>query len=133
VFEGGRSVARDRGLIRVDTKYEFGVDADGRIVLADEIHTPDSSRYWRLDSYDRRFETGAPPESFDKDVIRNWVLARCNSYVDPIPEISSEMRPQTVAVYVSAFETITGEEFAWPDTSLAPMGRIRSALRGFMG
>lgn len=133
LFERGRSIARDRGLILVDTKYEFGVDADGRILLADEIHTPDSSRYWRLDSYDRRFETGALPESFDKDVIRNWVLARCNPYVDPIPEISREMRLQTGAVYVSAFETITGEEFAWPDASLAPMGRIRSALRGFMG
>ena len=133
LFALGRAVARERGLILVDTKYEFGLDGDGRIVLADEIHTPDSSRYWRLDGYERRFEAGTQPESFDKDVIRKWVLARCNPYEDPIPAISREMRLQTAAVYISAFETITGEGFAWPDAQIPPMDRIRSALRGHGG
>jgi len=133
LFALGRSVARERGLILVDTKYEFGLDGDGRIILADEIHTPDSSRYWRLDSYDRHFEAGTKPESFDKDVIRNWVLARCNPYEDPIPEISRDMRLHTAAVYISAFETIAGEGFAWPDARIPPMDRIRSALRGYGG
>jgi len=132
LFAQGRRIARERGLILADTKYEFGVDADGRIALADEIHTPDSSRYWRLESYDRCFEAGTPPESFDKDVIRNWILARCNPYKDPIPEIPRDMRLHTAAVYVSAFETITGEEFAWPDAGLSPMKRIRSALSGYI-
>jgi phosphoribosylaminoimidazole-succinocarboxamide synthase len=132
LFEHGRSIARKRGLILADTKYEFGVDADGRVALADEIHTPDSSRYWRLASYDRRFESGTPPESFDKDVIRNWIVARCNPYQDPIPEISPELRLQTAAVYIGAFETITGEAFAWPDLGLPPASRIRSALRSYI-
>ena len=87
LFARGQSMAAERGLILVDTKYEFGTDADGRIVLADEIHTPDSSRYWKAESYPERFEAGAKPESFDKDFVRNWVAARCDPYKDPIPEI----------------------------------------------
>jgi len=133
LFERGRALGRERGLILVDTKYEFGVDGDGQIILADEIHTPDSSRYWRLDSYAQRFAAGTPPESFDKDVIRNWVRARCNPYEGQIPEIPRDMRLHTAAVYISAFETITGEEFAWPDPSIPPLDRIRSALRGYVG
>jgi phosphoribosylaminoimidazole-succinocarboxamide synthase len=133
LFEHGRSIARERGLILADTKYEFGVDGDGRVTLADEIHTPDSSRYWRLASYDRRFGSGTPPESFDKDVIRNWIVARCNPYQDPIPEIPSELRLQTAAVYIGAFETITGEAFDWPDVGISSTSRIRSALRRYMG
>ena len=133
LFAHGQALVRERGLILVDTKYEFGVDAAGRIVLADEIHTPDSSRYWRLDSYDRHFAAGTPPECFDKDVIRNWVLARCDPYADPIPEIPREMRLHTAAVYISAFETITGEAFAWPDPVVAPLSRIRVALREYAG
>ena len=132
LFAHGQRVAAARGLILVDTKYEFGLDAEGRVTLADEIHTPDSSRYWLQDSYERRFAAGAPPESFDKDVIRNWILARCNPYEDPIPEISRKMRLHTAAVYVSAFETITGESFAWPDARIAPLDRIRSALRNYL-
>src|ERR1700758_5053622 len=77
LFARGRTIAADRGLILVDTKYEFGFDRDGRIILADEIHTPDSSRYWRLESYGPRFARGERPESFDKDVVRSWVNARC--------------------------------------------------------
>jgi phosphoribosylaminoimidazole-succinocarboxamide synthase len=133
LFEHGRAVAGTRGLILVDTTYEFGLDAEGRVTLADEIHTPDSSRYWRLESYERRFAAGQPPESFDKDVIRNWILARCDPYRDPIPEISREMRLQTGAVYVGAFEQITGADFPWPAAEVAPLTRIRAALRGYLG
>jgi phosphoribosylaminoimidazole-succinocarboxamide synthase len=132
LFAHGQRLAASRGLILVDTKYEFGLDAEGRVTLADEIHTPDSSRYWLQDSYEQRFAAGAPPESFDKDVIRNWILARCNPYEDPIPEISRKMRLHTAAVYVSAFETITGESFAWPDARIAPLDRIREALRIYL-
>lgn len=133
LFEHGQALARGRGLILVDTKYEFGIDAEGRVILADEIHTPDSSRYWRLDSYAERFAAGAPPESFDKDVIRSWVRGRCNPYEGPIPEIPRDMRLHTAAVYVSAFEAITGETFAWPDPNVPPMSRIRAALSRYMG
>ena len=132
LFSCGREMAARQGLILVDTKYEFGFDPKGSILLADEVHTPDSSRYWLQDSYEQRFAAGAPPESFDKDVIRNWILARCNPYEDPIPEISRKMRLHTAAVYVSAFETITGESFAWPDARIAPLDRIREALRIYL-
>src|SRR5690606_18336252 len=80
LFARGQEVAAQRGLILADTKYEFGVDEAGTIVLADEIHTPDSSRYWMADSYAERLAAGQPPVSFDKDVIRNWVAARCDPY-----------------------------------------------------
>jgi phosphoribosylaminoimidazole-succinocarboxamide synthase len=131
LFDRGRAIARERGLILVDTKYEFGFDADGRILLADEIHTPDSSRYWLLDSYEARFASGARPDSFDKDVVRNWVNARCDPYKDAIPEIPRDLRLRAAATYIEVFEAITGEGFDWPDTTMPPLRRIRSALRGY--
>lgn len=80
LFARGQEIAARNGLILVDTKYEFGTDAAGRIVLADEIHTPDSSRYWRASNYQARFDAGERQESFDKDFVRNWVAARCDPY-----------------------------------------------------
>src|SRR5690606_24021626 len=108
LFARGREMARERGLILADTKYEFGLDAEGRLILADEIHTPDSSRYWFLESYERRFAAGEPPESFDKDFVRSWVAARCDPYRDPIPEIPREIVLEAARIYVEACETITG-------------------------
>ncbi len=75
-------MAAERGLILVDTKYEFGTDAEGTILIADEIHTPDSSRYWIASGYEAAFAAGTRPPSFDKDVIRSWVGARCDPYKD---------------------------------------------------
>ena len=75
LFTFGQKMAAERGLILVDTKYEFGLDAAGNILLADEIHTPDSSRYWIAAGYDAAFVAGTRPPSFDKDVIRSWVVA----------------------------------------------------------
>ena len=121
-------MAAERGLILVDTKYEFGTDASGRIVLADEIHTPDSSRYWMADSYPARFAAGEKPDSFDKDFVRNWVAARCDPYKDPIPEIPAEMIVATSAVYIRAFEMITGQSFVPPAAGEAILDRIRRNL-----
>ncbi len=132
LFARGQALAAERGLILADTKYEFGTDSDGRIVLADEIHTPDSSRYWFAKSYAERFEAGTLPESFDKDVVRNWVAARCDPYRDAVPEIPHEVVLQTAATYVSAFETITGERFALPDTREAPLDRIRRNIAAYL-
>lgn len=128
LFARGREIAEKRGLILVDTKYEFGTDADGRIVLADEIHTPDSSRYWFLDSYAGRVARGEKPESFDKDAMRNWVVARCDPYKDPIPAIPEEVVLQTAEVYIRAFEMITGQEFEIPAMEGAVLDRIRGNL-----
>ena len=112
LFERGQGIARARGLILADTKYEFGVDANGRILLADEIHTPDSSRYWFLESYESRFARGEKPESFDKDFVRNWVAARCDPYKDPIPAIPPEVILDAARVYIALYERMTGKAFA---------------------
>jgi phosphoribosylaminoimidazole-succinocarboxamide synthase len=128
LFARGQAMAADRGLILVDTKYEFGLDAEGRILLADEIHTPDSSRYWLADGYQAAFAAGTRPPSFDKDVIRSWVAARCDPYHDPIPEIPDEIIARTSAVYVQAYEAITGAVFV-PDLAGATvLDRVRANL-----
>ena len=128
LFARGQEIAARRGLILVDTKYEFGTDADGNIVLADEIHTPDSSRYWFAATYAERFERGERPESFDKDFIRSWVVARCDPYKDEIPEIPAEIVLDTAEVYIRAFETITGQTFNLPPAGEMPLERIRRNL-----
>ncbi|TSD83157.1 phosphoribosylaminoimidazolesuccinocarboxamide synthase [Mycobacterium sp. KBS0706] len=128
LFARGQQIAARHGLILVDTKYEFGTDAEGRIVLADEIHTPDSSRYWLADSYEERFAGGERPDSFDKDFVRSWVAARCDPYKDPIPEIPAEVIRATSQVYVRAFETITGQRFEMPDRERPVLERIRENL-----
>jgi phosphoribosylaminoimidazole-succinocarboxamide synthase len=128
LFARGRQIAAERGLILVDTKYEFGTDAAGNILIADEIHTPDSSRYWIASGYEAALAAGTRPPSFDKDVIRAWVVARCDPYSDPIPEIPAEMIRATAQVYVDAYEAITGQVFV-PDLSgETPLARIRAAL-----
>ncbi|KGM34744.1 phosphoribosylaminoimidazole-succinocarboxamide synthase [Inquilinus limosus MP06] len=128
LFGRGQQIAARHGLILVDTKYEFGTDAEGRIVLADEIHTPDSSRYWLAGSYEDRFARGERPESFDKDFVRSWVAARCDPYRDPIPEIPAQVIRDTAQVYVRAYETITGRRFDMPDREKPVLERIRENL-----
>jgi phosphoribosylaminoimidazole-succinocarboxamide synthase len=131
LFARGREMARERGLILVDTKYEFGIDEAGRIMIADEIHTPDSSRYWFLESYQQRFEAGERPESFDKDFIRTWVVARCDPYKDEIPEIPQDVVLETARVYIDAFERITGQTFALPSKDMPVLERVRNSLRAY--
>jgi phosphoribosylaminoimidazole-succinocarboxamide synthase len=128
LFAKGRAMARERGLILVDTKYEFGIDENGTIMIADEIHTPDSSRYWFLESYQQRFEAGERPESFDKDFVRNWVVARCDPYKDDVPEIPQDVVLETSQVYIDAFERITGQIFALPDPNVPVLERVRRNL-----
>ena len=129
LFARGQKLAAERGLILVDTKYEFGTDAAGNILLADEIHTPDSSRYWIADGYDAAFASGGRPPSFDKDVIRSWVVARCDPYVDPIPEIPAGMIAQTAQVYADAFAAITGAEFVQDVSGETVLERVRENLK----
>ena len=131
LFARGREIAARNGLILVDTKYEFGFDADGSIVLADEIHTPDSSRYWFVGSYPARFAAGERPESFDKDQIRSWVAARCDPYNEPVPPIPPEIILEAAAVYIRAYEMITGKAFAVPAAATPVLDRIRANLRPF--
>ena len=131
LFARGQKMAAERGLILVDTKYEFGTDSAGRILIADEIHTPDSSRYWIASGYEAAFAAGKRPPSFDKDVIRSWVAERCDPYTDPIPEIPAAMIDATSAVYVQAYEAITGTTFVPDLGGVSPLARIRSALEPY--
>jgi phosphoribosylaminoimidazole-succinocarboxamide synthase len=135
LFARGQQMAAARGLILADTKYEFGLDPQGRIVLADEIHTPDSSRWWFAATYPGRVAAGERPDSFDKDVLRSWVAARCDPYRDPIPEIPNEVVLATARVYIDAYERITGEVFALPPgaESETPLERIRRNLAPYLG
>jgi len=131
LFARGQALAAERGLILADTKYEFGTDADGTIVLADEIHTPDSSRFWRANTYGERFAAGERPDSFDKDFVRAWVVARCDPYADEIPEIPESVILATSDVYQEAYEAITGQTFV-PHAGDEPiLDRIRRNLAPF--
>jgi phosphoribosylaminoimidazole-succinocarboxamide synthase len=132
-FARGRDIAATRGLILVDTKYEFGFDESGAIVLADEVHTPDSSRYWLADSYVARFEKGELPDTFDKDFVRRWVVSQCDPYKEPIPPIPEDVILKAAAIYVSAYEKITGTRFPLPDPSVQPLARVRKNLQAYFG
>ncbi|WP_433890686.1 phosphoribosylaminoimidazolesuccinocarboxamide synthase [Streptomyces sp. CA-111067] len=128
LFARGQEMAAEKGLILVDTKYEFGVDEDGTLVVADEIHTPDSSRFWTADSYRERFEAGEEPESLDKEFLRLWVVSRCDPYREPIPEIPVETLIEFSTKYVGLFERVTGLAFEAPEAGAPVRERIRSAL-----
>jgi len=128
LFARGQQIAAERGLILVDTKYEFGTDASGNILIADEIHTPDSSRYWIASEYGPALAAGTRPPSFDKDVIRAWVGARCDPYTDPIPEIPEDMIRATAQVYIDACEAIVGQVFVQDLGGETPLARVRAAL-----
>lgn len=133
LFARGQQLAAERGLILVDTKYEFGTDENGTIILADEIHTPDSSRYWIADSYLASFEKGERPQSFDKDFVRAWVAERCDPYTDEIPEIPLSLVEETSRVYIKAYEAITGETFVPDDSGESPSARVHNNLVRYIG
>jgi len=128
LFKRGQEIAEKRGLILADTKYEFGALPDGTIVLGDEIHTPDSSRYWLLSSYESRLKEGKAPETMDKDVLRHWVTARCDPYKEPIPPIPDDIRIATAKIYLAAYEKITGKPLPLPDEAEDPTQRIKDAI-----
>ncbi|MCY3669446.1 MAG: phosphoribosylaminoimidazolesuccinocarboxamide synthase [Gemmatimonadetes bacterium] len=110
LFARGEDLAAKQGLILVDTKYEMGLDADGRITLADEIHTPDSSRFWIRDTYAERHARGEEPESLDKEFLRLWLRDKGISD-DNIPELDDEIRVQVAERYIDLFQRVTGTDF----------------------
>jgi phosphoribosylaminoimidazole-succinocarboxamide synthase len=130
LFARGQQMAAANGLILADTKYEFGTDANGKIILADEIHTPDSSRFWIAANYEAAFAGGKRPDSFDKDFIRAWVGERCDPYKDEIPAIPEELVLRTSDVYIHAYEMITGRTFSRGMTT-DTLADIREALRPY--
>jgi phosphoribosylaminoimidazole-succinocarboxamide synthase len=131
LFARGQEVSAKHGLILVDTKYEFGLDDDGVLTLIDEIHTPDSSRYWKLDTYDQRMTHGEEPEYFDKEFLRIWFRHHCDPYNDKVlPEAPPEMVTELSRRYIEIYEQLTGERFNI-DASLPPAERITKNLSSF--
>lgn len=126
LFEVGVKHAAARGLILADTKYELGVRPDGEVVVIDEIHTPDSSRYWFKESYEARFAAGEEPESFDKEYVRRWLASVDYKGDGPPPAIPDEVRVEAARRYVQAYEQITGTAFV-PDEH-EPQARMRKNL-----
>jgi len=107
LFEYGQRVADAAGLILVDTKYEFGQTSDGQIVLIDELHTCDSSRYWVRDSYAQRMEERKSPEKLDKDQIRDWVKSQCDPYKEEIPTVPEDVIKKVSECYQKYFDMLT--------------------------
>ncbi|HET8936548.1 MAG TPA: phosphoribosylaminoimidazolesuccinocarboxamide synthase [Polyangiales bacterium] len=127
LFKRGSEFCAARGLILVDTKYEFGLTKDGRIVVIDEIHTPDSSRFWFSKSYEQRRSAGQSPESFDKEYLRRWLTEQGFRGDGPIPNIPNEVRVESSRRYIEACEAIRGEPFA-PNLE-APAERLVKNLK----
>ena len=111
LFQRGQQVAANAGLILADTKYEFGLDDDGRLMLIDEMHTPDSSRYWIAETYEARLAAGEEPESLDKEVVRRALLATGYRGEGPPPALPDEVWQETSARYIDAYERLTGTTF----------------------
>lgn len=123
IFKRGQEIAQKAGLILVDTKYEFGL-VDGELVIIDEIHTPDSSRYWVAETYGN----GQEPENFDKEYLRKWFKSIGYSGDGDVPPIPDEFAAEVAARYIQAYEKLTGETFVPGELPAQP--RIQAALAG---
>jgi len=126
LFAEGQQWAEKQGLILVDTKYELGLAPDGSLVVIDEIHTPDSSRYWYLDSYEQAMREGSDPKAMDKEYVRRWLAERGYKGEGTPPPLPDDVRCEAARRYVETYERITGRGFE-PDTE-PPLERIRRNL-----
>ena len=130
LFARGQEIAARSGLILVDTKYEFGTDEHGALVLIDEIHTPDSSRYWQRDTYAARFEAGEEPQYFDKEFLRLWFRDHCDPYRDAtLPPAPPELVDELSRRYIAMYDQITGMKFQRGETPI--LQRIEKNLKSF--
>lgn len=127
LFALGTKIAAKNKLVLVDTKYEFGLIGK-KLVLIDEIHTPDSSRFWYLDSYQQLFDLGQEQKQLSKEFLREWLIARDYMGNGPIPEIPDEVKTEFCRRYIEAFETITGKKFV-PDLNRSILNRIEKNLK----
>ena len=130
VFDRGRQVAAAAGLILADTKYEFGLAPDGALLLIDEVHTPDSSRFWLADSYEQRLGAGEEPESLDKEVIRRALADAGYTGDGPPPTLDPVVWDATTARYIAAYERITGRRFEPGEYPVAP--RLAGNVAGWL-
>lgn len=126
LFAWGQRIAAERGLILVDTKYELGRTPTGDIVLIDEIHTPDSSRYWYVDGYEAAVHGGEDPKALDKEFVRRWLVEQGFRGEGTPPPLPDEIRMEAARRYIETFERLTGTAFE-PATE-APLPRLRRNL-----
>jgi phosphoribosylaminoimidazole-succinocarboxamide synthase len=126
LFKIGTEFAASRGLILVDTKYEMGLGPDGEIIVIDEIHTPDSSRYWYLDDYEKSLSEQRAPAALDKEYVRLWLGEQGYKGDGPIPALPIEVRCEAARRYIEAYELISGVAFE-PDLD-EPIERIKQNL-----
>ncbi|MBR4215183.1 MAG: phosphoribosylaminoimidazolesuccinocarboxamide synthase [Bacteroidales bacterium] len=133
LFERGTEIAAKRGLILVDTKYEFG-KIDGKIVLIDEIHTPDSSRYFYSEGYEERFAKGEQQKQLSKEFVREWLMANGFQGKDgqKVPEMTDEIVAGISARYIELYENITGEKFQKADLSQDIAKRIETNINNYL-
>ncbi|MGB1276861.1 MAG: phosphoribosylaminoimidazolesuccinocarboxamide synthase [Nannocystaceae bacterium] len=127
VFGFGQQLALSRGLLLVDTKYEFGLRPDGELVLIDEMHTPDSSRYWFADSYEKAMTAGEDPRSLDKEFLRRWLVSEGFRGEGPPPALPDELRIEAATRYIETYELVTGKPFV-ADTE-PPIARLRRVFK----
>ena len=134
LFERGTALAADRGLILVDTKYEFGRAPDGRLLLIDEVHTPDSSRYYAADGYAQRLADGEPQRQLSKEFVREWLMEHGFQGLDgqTLPNLPTAFVADVSARYVELYERVTGETFV-PDLDDDPHSRIAAAVQAALG
>jgi phosphoribosylaminoimidazole-succinocarboxamide synthase len=129
LFKRGQEVAAKRGLILVDTKYEMGYDSEGNLCVGDEVHTPDSSRYWVADSYQERFDAGEEPESLDKEFFRLWLVEQGFEEGKEHPEVTDDARVMLAQRYIDLYERMTGEKFKIEEGDV--LKRIQGNLEGY--
>jgi len=133
LFAFGQQKAMENGIILVDTKYEMGRDVDENIVLIDEIHTPDSSRYWIAETYDERMAAGQEPQNIDKEFLRLWFVENCDPYNDEtLPDAPVELITELSSRYIYLYETITGGLFPFPDAGKLVQQRITKNLNEYL-
>ncbi len=133
LFDRGTEMAAERGLILVDTKYEFGRTPDGTYVLIDEVHTPDSSRYYYSEGYERRLKSDEPQKQLSKEFVREWLMERGFQGKEGqiLPDLPDDFRMEVARRYIELFERVTARRFE-PDTHPHPEERIGHALDQFL-
>ena len=129
LFERGSAMAAERGLLLVDTKYEFGRTSDGRLVVIDEVHTPDSSRYFYADTYEERLAEDRPQRQLSKEFVREWLMAHGFQGLEgqTLPDLPDDFRMEVASRYIELYEALVGRPFE-PDVHADPERRIREAL-----
>ncbi len=133
LFTYGQKKALENGLILVDTKYEFGRDNNENIVLVDEIHTPDSSRYWIAETYDACINSAKEPQNIDKEFLRLWFVDNCDPYNDDVlPPAPEELIIELSQRYIFLYETITGNRFKFPMKNVPAAKRLLFNLKEYL-